>query len=332
VTTSPIAELASGSRSDLSRRLYRDLFLIRKSEEYIIRHYAEDEMKTPMHMSMGQEAIPVGVCAAMGDAADVFNSYRSHAPFLARTGNVEGFFAEIYGRATGPAGGKAGSMHVSDPAAGHLCSTAIVSSGIPVAVGAAYAAKAQKTGRMAVAFFGDGAVDEGNFWESLNIACSMKLPMVFVCEDNGLAVHTYKAARHGYRSLPDAVKQFDCVVASEDSNDVERMFEVTATAIEEARRKACPVFLVFQCYRYLEHVGINYDFHEGYRDEAEYKRWIAEKDCLTLQRRRLLASGVAEAEIAALESEIETRVQRAVALAKAAPLPPLSDLYRGVFA
>jgi TPP-dependent pyruvate/acetoin dehydrogenase alpha subunit len=288
-------------------------------------------MKTPMHMSMGQEAIPVGVCAAVGDGADVFNSYRSHAPFLARTGNVEGFFAELYGRATGPAGGKAGSMHVSDHTAGHLCSTAIVSSGIPVAVGAAYAAKVRKTGRTAVAFFGDGAVDEGNFWESLNVACVMKLPMVFVCEDNGLAVHTYKATRHGYRSLPDTARQFDCLVASDVSNDVERIAEITAETLKEAQRKTCPVFLVFQCYRYLEHVGINYDFHEGYRDEAEYKRWLTEKDCLAMQRQRLLKSGVAEKDVAAAETEIEARVQKAVVLAKQAPFPPLDDLYRGVF-
>jgi TPP-dependent pyruvate/acetoin dehydrogenase alpha subunit len=325
-------EFTTSASSDLSWQLYQSLYLIRKSEEYIIRHYPEDEMKTPMHMSMGQEAIPVGVCAALGDTADIFNSYRSHAPFLARTGNVEGFFAELYGRITGPAGGKAGSMHVSDPDAGHLCSTAIVSSGIPVAVGAAYAAKAQRSGRKAVAFFGDGAVDEGNFWESLNVACSMKLPIVFVCEDNGLAVHTEKATRHGYRSLADTVKQFECVVASDDSNDVERIAQITAEAVREAEHKACPVFLVFQCYRYLEHVGINYDFHEGYRDEAEYKRWLGEKDCLAMQRERLSKRGVAATEIASLEAEIEQRVQKAVSLAKQAPLPPLSDLYKGVFA
>jgi TPP-dependent pyruvate/acetoin dehydrogenase alpha subunit len=331
VTPPSAAKPALGADSNLSWRIYQSLFLIRKSEECIIRHYPEDEMKTPMHMSMGQEAISVGVCAAVGDSADVFNSYRSHAPFLARTGNVKDFFAELYGRATGPAGGKAGSMHLSDISAGHLCSTAIVSSGIPVAIGAAYAAKARKTGRTAVAFFGDGAVDEGDFWESLNIACAMKLPMVFVCEDNGLAVHTPKSMRHGYRSIPDVVRQFDCVVEADASNDAERIFQVTQQALDDARRRSCPAFLVFQCYRYLEHVGVNYDFHEGYRDEVEYRQFMADKDCLKIQRHRLIEGGATEPEIAAAEAEIEARVEEAVALAKQAPFPPLSDLYKGVF-
>lgn len=320
----------AGNR-ELSFGLYRRLFTIRKSEEYIIKYYHEDEMKTPMHMSMGQEAIPVGVCAAVGDDAEVFNSYRSHAPFLARTDNVEGFFLELYGRATGPASGKAGSMHVSDVEAGHFCSTAIVSSGIPVAVGAAFAAKSQKTGHLPVAFFGDGAIDEGNFWESLNVACVMRLPMLFVCEDNGLAVHTSKGTRHGYHSIAGVARQFNCIVEADASNDVEKIHDLTAGAVAEARRSGRPAFLLFQCYRYLEHVGINPDFHEGYRDEGEYKAFVAEKDCLALQRRRLAGMGVSEAALAAAEAGIEERVAKAVAQAKAAPMPARAELYRGVF-
>jgi TPP-dependent pyruvate/acetoin dehydrogenase alpha subunit len=222
-------------------------------------------------------------------------------------------------------------MHVSDVDAGHFCSTAIVSSGIPVAVGAAYAAKVQKTGKMPVTFFGDGAIDEGNFWESLNIACVMGLPMVFACEDNGLAVHTGKAARHGYRSIVDVARQFKCIVDIDESNDVERIYDVTARTSAEARRSGQPAFLVFKCYRYLEHVGINTDFHEGYRDESEYTRFLADKDSLVMQRRRLVEMGVAEKDIAATEVAIEDRIAKAVQAAKAAPLPALEQLYRGVF-
>src|SRR3989338_4702030 len=168
------------ARKGLSRELYRKLYLIRCAEERIIKHYPEDEMKTPMHMSMGQEAVAVGVCHALGPHDQIFASYRSHAAFLTRTGDLEKFFGELYGRVSGTAAGKAGSMHVSSPERGHLCSSAIVASYLPVAVGAAFANKQKDNGGVTCAFFGDGALDEGAFWESLNVACVMRLPVLFV--------------------------------------------------------------------------------------------------------------------------------------------------------
>lgn len=325
-------EVIDAPRADLAlaRKIYEMLFLVRRSEDYIIKYYHEDEMKTPMHMSMGQEAIPVGVCAALGDDGDIFSSYRSHAPFLAKTRDVDGFFAELYGRVTGVGAGKGGSMHLANIDQGHLCSTAIVASGIPVAVGTAFANMRLGTGRMTATFFGDGAIDEGNFWESLNAACVMRIPVLFVCEDNGLAVHTTKATRHGYRSIGDVVRRFDCVVAEDDSNDAQRIHDITAEAIARCRDERKPAFLRFGCYRYLEHVGINPDFDAGYRDKREYDAYLA-KDCIALQRKRLLAEGASEADIEAIEAGIEAHVRAAVAKAKRAELPGADQLFVGVF-
>ncbi len=324
-----VAELA---RTDLAlaRRIYELLFLVRRAEDYIIKHYHEDEMKTPMHMSMGQEAIPVGVCAALGEKADIYSSYRSHAPFLAKTSDVEGFFAELYGRAEGVGGGKGGSMHLANIDRGHMCSTAIVASGIPVAVGTAFANMRLGTGRMTATFFGDGAVDEGNFWESLNAACVMRIPLLFVCEDNGLAVHTGKRQRHGYRSIAEVVRGFDCIVAEDSSNDAQRIHDIAAGAIARCRAERRPAFLLFECYRYLEHVGINPDFDAGYRDKRDYEAYLA-KDCIALQRRRLLAGGATDAEIKALEGAIDQRVRAAVERAKQAALPEAGQLFHGIF-
>lgn len=317
-------------RLDNNLALYRSLYTARMAENYIIKYYGEDEMKTPMHMSMGQEAIPVAVCAALGDSADVFCSYRSHATFLARTDNIEAFFAELYGRITGTAEGKAGSMHLADFDRGHLCSTAIVSSAIPVAVGTAFANKSLGTERMAVVFFGDGALDEGNFWESLNAACSLRLPMLFVCEDNGLAVHTAKAARHGYRSITAVVNGFDCIAVESDSNDVEELRELTEAAIQRSRGEQRPAFLHYKCHRYLEHVGVNEDFHEGYRSKSDHDLYL-EQDCLKIQREKLLKLGIDVSELERIETAIEGRIRLSVERAKQAPFAPASSLYTGVF-
>jgi pyruvate dehydrogenase E1 component alpha subunit len=318
------------AKEQLGLSLYETLFLVRRSEEAIIQYYAGNEMKTPMHMSMGQEAIAVGVCAALGDAADIFSSYRSHAAFLARTGKVEAFFAELFGRIGGTAEGKAGSMHVADFDAGHLCSTAIVGSGIPVALGVAFANQRLKNGRVAATFFGDGATEEGAFWESLNAACALRLPVLFVCEDNGLAVHTDKAARHGFRSIARVIERFDCLVIEDDSNDVERIRAITREAAERALSERRPAFLIFECYRYLEHVGIDPDFDAGYREKAAYERYL-EKDCLAMQRQRLIEYGIEEATIGALEARIEARIESSIEAARRSPLPPPDRLLHGVF-
>jgi len=168
---------------ELNIELYKTMYLIRKTEEKIQEHYHEDEMKTPMHMSMGEEAIAVGVCHALKAKDQIFGTYRSHAIYLAKTQNINDFFAEMYGKDTALLKGKGGSMHMCNPDGGFMGSSGIVASAIPVAVGAAFANKTVKNEKYVAVFFGDGAANEGVFWESLNVACLMKLPIIFVCAD-----------------------------------------------------------------------------------------------------------------------------------------------------
>ena len=318
-------------RKELNIELYRKLYLIRTAENGIRKYYHEDDMKTPMHMSMGEEAIIVGACQALGPEGQVFGSYRSHAIYLAKTGETEGFFAEMYGKITGVARGKAGSMHMSAPESGLMCSAAIVASTIPLAVGTAFANKALNTGRATAVFFGDGAMDAGVFWESLNSACLMKLPVLFICEDNDLAVHTRRHQRHGFRSATDVAAQFECSVFHSDSTDSEEIFRITSAALQDMRKTGRPSFLRFKWYRYLEHVGVNEDFDAGYRSKDEYQDWF-KRDPISLQRDKLLREDwCTESFLTSIEEGINAQVERSVALAKAAPFSNREELYLGLF-
>ncbi len=312
-----------------SLALYRTIALIRRAEETIVRHYGENEMKTPMHMSMGQEAVPAGICVALGDRVEIVTSYRSHAGYIARTGDVERFFAELYGRQGGTAEGKAGSMHLADPGRGHLCSTAIVAAGLPLAAGAAFANKRLGNGRIVVAMFGDGAGEEGNFWETCNLAALMRLPLVFCCEDNGLAVHTRPDKRRGFAGFSEVARTFRMPYLRFDDNDPETAARLADEARDLIDARPGPVFLHAACYRYLEHVGTNEDFQAGYRDRSEYERW-RERDCLDIQRARLISAGL-KREVAAIDSVIEARVAAAQAAARDAPFAAPERLFAGVF-
>jgi pyruvate dehydrogenase E1 component alpha subunit len=313
-----------------SLELYKVLFFARSCEESIINHYPEDLMRTPMHMSLGQEFIPVGVCRALEDKGDIFASYRTHAAFLAQSLDSDRFFAELYGRVSGTAEGKGGSMHLSHPEKGHLLSSGVVGSTIPVAVGAAFANKRLQTGRTAAVFFGDGAVDEGGFWESVNAASVFHLPIFFVCEDNGWAVHTPPAAHKGFSSLREVARIFDCHFFEDDSGDVERVYAITREAMKTVAQRERPVLMHLKCCRYLEHVGIYEDWNLGYRPLAERDEWKS-KDSLSRQRARLLAQGFTEADIARIESDISDTIRRSVERATQAPVPSPDRLFYGVY-
>lgn len=317
-------------RKELNIELYRGLFLIREAEGAIRKDYHQDVMKTPMHMSTGEEAICVGVCRALAVSDQVLGTYRSHGLYLAKTGETDRFFAEMYGKATGMAKGKGGSMHLTAPADGLICTSAIVATTIPVAIGAAFANKCQGNDKVVAAFFGDGAVDEGAFWESLNSACAMKLPVLFVCEDNGYAVHSPKAQRHGYQSITDVATQFDCDVFAADTTDAEQIFEISRQALASIRANSRPAFVYLKYYRYLEHVGINEDFDQKYRSRTEFEPW-AKMDPVKLGREKL-QEWLAVADIAALEDTIRAQVAHSVRKAVEASYASGAELYEDVLA
>jgi pyruvate dehydrogenase E1 component alpha subunit len=315
---------------ELNWELYRTMYLIRRCEEKIISLYPSDDMKTPMHMSMGEEALVSGVVHALQIEDQVVGTYRSHALYLAKTLETDHFFAEMYGKASGVAHGKAGSMHLSAPGKGLLYCSAIVASALPIAMGIALANKYKKNRRNVAVFFGDGAIDEGVFWETINFACLKKLPLLFICEDNGFAVHTPREYRHGFKSINDIIAKFDCNIFEEKSTDPEIIYNLTKKALAMLKENERPSFLRLHYYRYLEHVGINEDFDAGYRPKEEYLQWF-EKDPIRMQKDKLTKIGFSSEEIMATEQNIDKKIAQSIIFAKESHFTNASDLYRGVF-
>lgn len=309
--------------------LYKKMYLIRKSEEVIIDNYFDDEMKTPMHMSKGGEHISVGVIGALNDDDQIFTTYRSHAPYLAKTGDTDKFFAEMYGKETGESKGKAGSMHIACPEKGYMSSSAIVASNISVAVGAAFANKQLGNDRVVVVFFGDGAVDEGNFWESINMAALWQLPILFIYEDNDLAVFTTKRDRHGYSDydIDGIVDHFRINVEGYISKRVDEVYGVAKEAIDKMRLSKSPYFLSFCYCRHLEHVGVCEDRKEEFRSEDGREDW----DDPLERSRGALARSHPYLDINKLEKDVDEQVYKSLEFAKQSKFSDVNELRKDVF-
>ncbi|MEW5769668.1 MAG: thiamine pyrophosphate-dependent dehydrogenase E1 component subunit alpha [Pseudomonadota bacterium] len=292
---------------------------IRRLEEAIARRYTEWEMRCPVHLCIGQEAIAVGVCEALRRDDQVFSGHRAHGHYLAKGGAMTPMLAEMYGRATGCCGGIGGSMHLIDRAAGFMGAVPIVAATIPIAVGAAWAAALKGDERVVAVFFGDGAFEEGVVHESIAFAVLHRLPVLFVCENNHYACQTPLGTRRGSAMHAVAAAQ-GCQVVTGDGNDVDFVAAAAARAAASARVGEGPWFLEFETYRWLEHCGPNDDDGLGYRPAGELAAWQA-RCPLAAQARALRAAGVAEDWFAAVEAELTAEIEAAFAAARAAPLP-----------
>lgn len=312
--------------------MHHDMFRIRMVEESIAEHYTEQEMRCPVHLSIGQEATAVGACHALLHTDRVFSTHRCHAHYLAMAGNLKAMLAEIYGKAAGCIGGRGGSMHLSDPAKGLIASVPIVASSIPLAVGTALADQIDGNENVSVAFIGDASVEEGVFHESANFAALRKLPVLFICENNLYSVYTPLKDRQPPRQITELARAHGMSYASADGNDVIEVFKATQGAVERARRKAGPTFLLFDTYRWREHCGPGFDNHLGYRTEAEFATWRSrcpiESNRARLQRQGLLSPADEEAMVTACKLEIDAAFE----YAKAAPLPEPSRAADHVYA
>lgn len=267
--------------------LYEELFYkalrIRLVEERIIELYPGDKIQSPVHLSIGQEAVAVGACQSLNPKDLLFCSYRSHAFYLAKGGDLRGMFAELYGKITGCCQGKGGSMHLAAPEVGLMGSSAIVASTIPHAVGAALATKRLKKDQVVVVAFGDGAMDEGVYHESLNFAAVHRLPVVFLFENNGFAVHSRISARHAFATI-EHVKSYGLpVMHLSDGHDFVKVHEVFSGIVTDVRQSRLPHFIEIETYRCREHVGIAEDYEAGYRSREELESWQS-KDPLVLDQ------------------------------------------------
>lgn len=312
--------------------LFSGMLRIRLIEEAIADRYAEQEMRCPVHLSIGQEAAAVGVCAALRADDRVFSTHRCHAHYLAKGGSLPAMLAEIYGKATGCIGGRGGSMHLQDPDVGLVASIPIVGGSIPLAVGSALADSLDKRDRVSVCFFGDATVEEGVFHESANFAALRSLPVLFVCENNLYSVYTPLHERQPDRPLVDLAAAHSMATFHVDGNDVDAVLAATEAAVAAARAGRGPSFLLLDTYRWREHCGPSFDNHIGYRTEDEYRHW-RQSDPIARLQRSLVESGVDMAvEEAALAGRIRQEIDAAFQFAEASSLPAPSDAKEHVYA
>lgn len=307
-------------------QVYRSLKRIRRVEEVTADIYPSDKIKSPVHLAIGQEHVAVAVCEALRPDDVIGGSYRSHAVYLAKGGDLAAMMAEMYGKDTGCARGKGGSMHIIAMDKGVVGSSAVVGTQIPVMAGFALAAKRRGKGQIAVVFMGDGATEEGCFYETLNFAALHQLPILFVCENNGYAIHEPIAKRRFQKDIGRVAEALGVPATTLGGDDLLELLDAARDAVSRIRAGAGPQYLEVKLYRWREHVGPNEDFDQGYRPRSEAEPWM-EADPV-----EKAAALVDAGRRAAIDAEIEAEIAKAVRFAEESPPPGPQELYADVFA
>jgi acetoin:2,6-dichlorophenolindophenol oxidoreductase subunit alpha len=305
--------------------MYARMALIRHFEQAAYRAYERNELEGTIHASIGQEAVAVGVAAALRREDGMLSHHRGHGHALAKGVDPRRLMAELFGRATGVCGGKGGSMHVADVRSGFLGSLAVVGSSIPLAVGVALAAKRAGEETVCVVFFGDGAVNQGVLYESMNLAVSWRLGVVFVCENNSYAITTPAHKVTAGEGIHARARAFGCSALRVDGQDVNEVAGAMRTLVAEARA-GTPALLECLTYRFLGHSRSDPP-HGRYRTRAEVEQWQGRDPLAVLAQNAKLDPE----ECTRMDADAETQVQEAVEFARASPPPDFTELARDVW-
>jgi len=312
-------------------QMYRQMVAIRVFEEQVNELYTRALMPGLAHLYIGEEAVAVGICAALRRDDYVTSTHRGHGHCLAKGASPDRMFAELLGKASGYCKGKGGSMHIADPATGNLGANAIVAGSVGIATGAALSAKRLGTDRVAVCFFGEGALGQGVLYEVMNVASLWKLPVIYVCENNLYTEYThYTETTAG--DIPARAAAFGLQAETVDGQDVRAVYATAGQLVDRARRGGGPSFLVCNTYRYTgHHVGdIN---REYYRSKEEEKHWKTERDPIKLLGDWLSGQGLSDsAKFGLIQSEVQSEMKKAVEFAVAAPYPGISEVEQDVYA
>ena len=302
-------------------------------EERIADKYSEQEMRCPVHLCIGQEAVAAGACEALTTDDYVLSGHRSHGHYLAKGGDLKGMIAEIYGKANGCSGGKGGSMHLVDQSVGFLGSTPIVGSTIPIAVGTSFGSVMQKVPKVTVVFFGEAATEEGVFHESINFAAVKKLPIVFVCENNQYSVYSPMSVRQPPgREVFSLARGHGVESHQGDGNNAVAVYELVTKAVEKARNGDGPSFLEFKTYRWRDHVGPLFDDDKGYRSSDEINAWRDRCPIEKLRLKMLNDGVVTDQELDQAVSEISKEIDEAFDHARSSLFPEAELLQQHTYA
>jgi pyruvate dehydrogenase E1 component alpha subunit len=310
------------------REALRKMYLIRRFEEGAEQSYMRGLIHGTMHLSIGQEASAVGVCAALGEADKITSTHRGHGHCIAKGADVKLMFAEFFGKETGYCRGRGGSMHIADVERGNLGANGIVGGGLPIAVGAALAIRQRKRTDVVVCFFGDGASNEGAFHEALNMAALWKLPVIFVCENNKYGMSTSTERSMSVKNVADRAVAYAMPGRIVDGNNFADVAEAAHEAIARARAGGGPSLIESKTYRIRGHSRSD---RNRYRTKDEIEEW-SRRDPIVLFADELVGFGVlTRDDIAQLEREVETEIAAAIAFAQESPAPAIAELTRDVY-
>ena len=313
--------------SDATReRLFQSMLLIRRVEEELVRLYPSDKIKSPVHLSIGQESVSASICDHLNTEDVAFGTYRGHALYLAKGGDLKRMMAELYGKVDGCGRGKAGSMHLVDPAVNMMGTSAVVATGISNAVGAALALRMQKRSAVVACFFGEGSTDEGAFHESLNFASLRKLPILFVCENNNYAIYSHVRDRMAGDGICPRVRTYGVPAERVEHGDALELHRVAGESLYHVRAGSGPRFMECMTYRWRDHVGPDEDRRYGYRADAELDAWIS-RDSIGQ-----IAESLPKDIRIRIESDIERRIAEAIQYAEESSFPAAGEIDEYVFA
>ncbi|MDC0456266.1 thiamine pyrophosphate-dependent dehydrogenase E1 component subunit alpha [Candidatus Pelagibacter sp.] len=302
-------------------------------EESIASKYHENKMRCPVHLAIGQEAISAAFYEVVKKNDKTMSSHRAHLHFLAKGGSLNSMIAEIYGKKSGCSSGKGGSMHLIDLKVNFMGSTAIVGNTIPISAGLALASKIKKENSVTYIFFGDGAIEEGVFYETINFAIVKELPIIFVCENNFYSVYTSLLSRQPKnRKIFKMVEAMGIKSYKTDGNDVNKCYQIFANSKKYLEQKKKPVFLEFETYRHLEHCGPNNDDVLKYRNKKQIEYWKKKDPLLNYENQLIKKKYLNKKIILKIKKEIILKVNNAFNIAERDKFPKQANAYKGLYA
>jgi pyruvate dehydrogenase E1 component alpha subunit len=321
----------TGINKSVLLNLYTIMSKIRKVQIKIEELYPADEMKTPVHLCIGQETIAAAICTNLKKEDYIFSNHRGHGHYIAKGGDLKAMIAELYCKETGCSKGRGGSMHLADTTVGLMGSSSIVSGGIPLAVGAAMGSVLKKDGKVTVVFFGDAASEEGVLYESMNFAALKKLPVVFVCENNFYSVFSHQTARQAITDITARPRAFGIPAYKVDGRDVIDTYRKSKEAIDTARSGNGPAFIECRAYRWRGHAGPGDSLKDKYRKNDEWQEWI---NCCPVEKYKkiLLEKGIlTEKKTKEINKIIDAEINDAFVFAQESPLPEKNELTKHLY-
>jgi len=312
--------------------LYRTMVIIRTFEQRVQDLYARGHIPGLAHLYLGEEAVAAGVCANLGPEDYITSTHRGHGHVIAKGADLKPMMAELYGKITGYCKGKGGSMHIADVNIGILGANGIAGGGLPIATGAGLSAKVLGNGRVTACFFGDGASNNGTFHESLNLASVHKLPVVYVCENNGYGISVSQRQHQAIEDISVRAMAYGMPGKTVDGNDVLAVYQAAKKAVERARAGEGPTLLECKTYRHRGH-------HEGdpnqgarYRSKEEIEKWLAKDPIDRFERLLIQKKVLSKAGSRKIAQEAARQVEEAIQFAEASPFPAVDEMYQDIFA